>query len=315
MQKMILFCLTAVASLAPSAAYSDQSEIHSEQTNFVPFTARVLGNKVRMRTNPTLDGHVVRETAFGELFGIVKEVNDFYAVMPPAGTKGYIFRTFILDGVVEGDRVNIRLFPDVEAPIVAQLHRGDKVNSTVCNANNKWLEVDLPKNAQFFIAKEYLEKCGPIEMLAKIEARHKEATHHLNAAFLFAQGQLSKSFEDIEFESATKKFDDIRKNYAELFDIVERSQEISSILQEAYVQKKIAFLESKAKGIKIERQLFSARAHRTACKSCLPFESRNAKNNTPLALSGPPEGPARVVFSPQMRSSPPHFSRFSRTLR
>ncbi len=169
-------------------------------TPFEPFTGIISGSKVRMRTQPSLEGHVVRETTRGDLFAVMGETQDYYAILPPKGSKGYVFRTFILDGKVEGERVNVRLSPDTEAAVVAQLNRGDSVETTVSSTNNKWLEIDLPPTSRFYIAKEYLEKKGGIELIASFEKKKVEAGHHLSAASLFAQSEIQKPFEQIDFD-------------------------------------------------------------------------------------------------------------------
>lgn len=212
---------------------------------FSSFTGKIIGSKVRMRTQPTLDSHVVSETRNGQLFAVTGEEGDYYAIQPKKGMKGYVFRTFVLDGVVEGDRVNVRLYPDIEAPVVAQLNTGDRIEAVVSDVNNKWLEIDLPASSHFYVAKEYIENIGPVEMIASMEKRHREATHHLSSAFLFAQAQIQKPFEQIDLDTINSKFEKLTKDYADLSDISERAEEAHSVIQDIYVQKKIAFLESK----------------------------------------------------------------------
>lgn len=218
----------------------------ANETPFESFTGKIVGSKVRMRTQPNLDSHVVSETRVGQLFAVTGEEGEYYAVQPKPEIKGYVFRTFVLDGVVEGDRVNVRLYPDIEAPVVAQLNRGDKIHSTVSAINNKWLEVDLPQSSHFYIAKEYIEKLGPVDMIATLENRHREATHHLSSAFLFAQAQIQKPFEQIDLDAINQKFSNITKEYHDISDIRERAQEANAVMQDIFIQKKIAFLESKA---------------------------------------------------------------------
>lgn len=226
--------------------FATQMTAQEETSSFEPFTGKVIGSKVRIRTQPNLEAHVVRETAPGELFGVVGEDNDYYAVMAPKGTKGYVFRTFILDGVVEGERVNVRLYPDIEAPVIGKLNTGDHVSASVSDINSKWLEVDLPESSHFYIAKEYVESKGPISLIATLEKRHKEATHHLSSAFLYAQSEIQKPFEQIDLDKVNEKFDNLIKEYEDIPDIAHRAYETNAVIQDIYVQKKIAFLESKA---------------------------------------------------------------------
>lgn len=234
--------------------------ITTDTTHFSPlspFTGEIVGSKVRMRIQPTLDGYVVRETQNGEMFVVVSETNDYYAVIPPKQSKGYVFRTFILDGEVEGERVNVRLYPDMDAPVVGQLNRGDHVISTVSDANTKWLEIDLPESSRFYIAKEYIENKGSAELLAIIEKKRTEAVHRLSAAALFAQAEIQKPFEQIDLDHITTKFEQISQEYHDLPLIVEQAQETTTLMQEIYVQKKIAFLEGKANCRPISSELDS----------------------------------------------------------
>ncbi|MCH9627090.1 MAG: hypothetical protein S4CHLAM2_07240 [Chlamydiales bacterium] len=241
-KKLLITLLLACASVTLIA---DQEEAHPT-SNFEPFTGKIIGSKVRMRTQPSLEGHVVCETRTGQLFAVNGEDSDFYAIQPKKGMKGYIFRTLVLDGVVEGDHVNVRLYPDIEAPVVAQLNTGDHIQTTVSDINNKWLEVDLPDSAHFYVAKEYVDNIGPVELIAKMEKRHREATHHLSSAFMFAQAQIQRPFEQIDLDAINGKFQNLKQDYSDLPDISTRAHEANSVIQEIYVQKKIAFLESKA---------------------------------------------------------------------
>jgi uncharacterized protein YgiM (DUF1202 family) len=250
MKKREFLLLSALLlTAAPSFANEEETVHHETQQEnyaFQPFTGEVVGAKVRLRTQPSLEGHVVRETREGELFAVIGNEGDFYAVTPPRGTKGYVFRTFVLDGQIEGERVNVRLYPDTEAPVVARLNTGNKVTSRESDINPKWLEIDLPESSYFFLAKEYVNKKGAVELVAQMEARHHEATHLLSATFLYAQSEIQKSLPQIDFESLNNRFSNLIIAYSDLPEIAERAEEAQHLMKELYLQKKIAFLESKA---------------------------------------------------------------------
>lgn len=215
-------------------------------SHFTSFTGKVTGNKVRLRTTPSLEAYVIREANSGELLSIVDEKDDFYVILPPLGTKGYVFRTFVLDNVVEADRVNIRLYPDTEAPVIGQFQSGEKINAAVSSVNSKWLEVELGNSAHFYISKEYVENAGPIEMVAQKEARKQEAWHLLSSAFHFAQSEIQKPFEEIDLEKVDQNFNHLVRNFGDFPDIIQKTQELGNIIHDAYIQKKIYFLEFKA---------------------------------------------------------------------
>lgn len=212
---------------------------------FHPFTGKVRANRVRLRTQPNLEAHVVKELCAGDLFAVVGEDSDYYIVQPPKQMKGYVFRTFVLEDIVEGARVNVRLQPDTDSPVIGQLNSGDRIKGGISQQNSKWLEIDPPANARFYVAKEYLEKIGPVELIEKQEQRKAEASKHLNTALLFGQSELRKPFEEIDLGSINQQFDKLTE-FADLQEIQDKAKETQSIIQETYIQKKIAFLESKA---------------------------------------------------------------------
>ncbi len=230
--------VTSLTTVLPALPASEEA--------FTAFTGVINGNRVRLRTAPRLDAHVVREIGMGELFAVVGETNEFYAVLPHKGTKGYVFRTFVLEGIVEGERVNVRLYPDIEAPVVAQLHVGEQLDADFCATNNKWLEIELSERGRFYISKEYIEKAGPLGMIAEREVRHNDAFERLSTALCYAQSEIQKPFEEIDLERVCSHFEQLINEFGEFKDITEKAKEMDHLMQDIYLQKKIAFLEQKA---------------------------------------------------------------------
>lgn len=249
-QAFLLSSFLIAASLHLNALEEDTSTrketSRSAYDSFTPFTGSISGSKVRMRTQPNLEAHVVRETANGEMFVVVGENNGYYAVTPPKETRGYVFRTFILDGMVEGERVNIRLYPDIDAPVIGQLNRGERINAAVSDVNNKWLEIALPETCKFYVAREYIENKGSAELITILEKKKAEAAHLVSSACLFAQAEIQKPFEQIDLDRIQEKFHSITKEYKDLPGLCDQMHEAVSLLQDVYVQKKVAFLEGKA---------------------------------------------------------------------
>lgn len=212
---------------------------------FHAFTGKVTKNRVRLRQQPNLDGPILRELKQNDLLIVVGETDDFYAVQPPSDIKAYVFRTYILDNVVEANRVNVRLQPDVDAPVIAQLTTGDRINGTVSTANNKWLEINPPASTRFYVAKDYIEKIGDPSMMATIEKRREEVNMLLNSSYLVSQTEMQKPFPDINLDIVFANFNKIINDYTDFPEQGARARELTSMLQDAYLQKKIAYLENK----------------------------------------------------------------------
>ncbi|NGX26176.1 MAG: hypothetical protein K940chlam6_00089 [Chlamydiae bacterium] len=213
---------------------------------FSPFTGKVSGDKVRMRLQPDLDAFIVREVGKNEMLSIIDQEGEYYCVEPPEVIKAYVFRSFILDGVVEGNRVNVRLEPDLEAPVVGHLNSGDRINGQISSKNRKWLEIAPPANTRFYVAKEFIEYAGGPELKGKIAERKETAEQLSEAATLFAKSEMEKVFEEIDFEKIKQGFLTIIHDYTDFPKKAENAKEALTDAQEQYLQKRIAYLEEKA---------------------------------------------------------------------
>ena len=148
------------------------------------FTGKVNADKVRIRLNPDLNSSVVKEAKKSQFFLIDGEENDFYRIIPPISSdiKLFVFRNYVLNGKVEASKVNIRLYPDIEAPVVGQLYLGDTVEGYVCQTNAKWLEIIPPENVRFYIYKNYISKIGNSDIFKMKQKKEKEVITLLKEA-------------------------------------------------------------------------------------------------------------------------------------
>lgn len=217
------------------------------EVNVNPFTGKIKGRKVRMRLRPDLDSRIIKELARNELVTIVGEKGDFWAVQAPAGTKGYVFRSFVLDNVVEGNRVNVRLEPSLDAPVLAHLNSGDKIeNSSISPVNPKWLEITPPESARFYIAKEYIEYAGGPELKAQMDRRLDAAEQLLDTTSLISKTELRKPFDQVDFDRVVKGYNTVINDFEEFPELVEQAKEALAAFQEQYLHKRISHLETQS---------------------------------------------------------------------
>jgi SH3-like domain-containing protein len=214
-------------------------------SNIKPFTGSIKRNKVRLRLHPDTESPIVQELNKGSLLSVVGESDDFWAVEAPQNVKAYIFRSFVLDGQVEGNHVNVRLSPSTEAPILTHLNSGDTVEGTICNTNNKWLEIAPPKTTKFYVAKNYVENLGGPELKVAVETKRAQAEQDLLLATQFAESEIQKSFPNIDLDKINNNFQTIIQEYASFSDLTEKAQELLTKMQEQFLDKRIGYLESK----------------------------------------------------------------------
>lgn len=241
-----IFTLASAPLPAEPFPQGDYSPNKAASTSFSAFTGKVTKNKVRMRQGASLDAAIVRELNKGELLIVVGETDEFYAVQPPADIKGYIFRTFVLDNKVEGNRVNVRLAPNTEAAVIAQVGSGDPVNGMISPLNSKWLEIAPPTSTRFYVAKEYLDKVGDQHFMGRMARRRDEVNHLLESTYAISQQELQKPFPEIKIEGIIASYQTIVKNYTDFPEQTSRAKELLDQLNGTYLNKKIAYLEAKA---------------------------------------------------------------------
>lgn len=243
------FCLASFVFAAPAVQPTPAKPAQvtaKKEDKFKSYTGKLIANKVRVRAKADLDSPIVRQMNKGDLLLITGEEGDFYKVEPVKGTKAYVFRSYILDNVVEANRVNVRLEPHGDAPIIAQLQAGDKVQGTTCAMNHKWLEIAPPKGTHFYVCKEYVSHAGGPEHLANMEKRKTQVEELLTSAYLNAEAECKKSYEEMAPQHAIEQFQTILRNFADFPDANTQAKEGLALLKETYLNKKISFLEATA---------------------------------------------------------------------
>ncbi len=244
---LLRFVVVLFISVAAFAAPAKPAVAPAKKAEgFKPFTGKLLAGKVRVRAKPDLESPIIRQMNKSDLLLVVGDEGEFYAVEPMKDTKAYVFRSYVLDNVVEANRVNVRIEPHVDAPIVGQLQAGDKVEGTVCSLNHKWLEVTPPKGTRFYVAKEFVGHAGGPEHLANMEKRKGQLEALLSAVYLNAEAECKKTYEEMAPQQAIEQFQTILRNFADFPEATAQAKEGLALLKETYLNKKIEFLESKA---------------------------------------------------------------------
>lgn len=244
--------LLIVSTLISAPVFADGSPTDADLGYTKPlgkkaFTGRITRDRVRLRLSPTTDSPIIKELRRGDMFLVTDEQDDFFAVKPMNGTKAYVYRTYVLDGVVEGNKVNVRIEPHTEAPVIGQLNMGDRVKGKISEKNSKWLEIDPPASARFFVSADFVEKIGDADYLARFEKREDEVNDLLNGTYLISQQELQKPFSEIEPERVVENYQRIIEEYTEFPREVKQAKEYQAKFQDAYLHKKVAYLEEKTR--------------------------------------------------------------------
>lgn len=234
--------LQALESEAQESSQSDHS-----LKSLAAFTGKVTKNKVRLRLQPNLESRILKELNRGDLIIVEGESEDFYAVRPPLDLKAYVFRSYVLDNVVEASHVNVRLEPDTDAQVIAQLNQGDRVEGNISPLNSKWLEITPPASTFFYIAKDYVENIGDSQLIQTLEKRKNEANALLVSANATIEAELQKPYPEMNMDPAFMQLNQVINHYADFQEQNSRAKELIMSAQEQYLHKKISYLENEAK--------------------------------------------------------------------
>jgi len=214
---------------------------------FDSFTGKITKYKVRLRLHPNYDDAVLRELNLNDYVVVLGESNDFYAIQPPEDIRGYVFRSYILDNVVEGDRVNIRLQPDRGATILGQLRAGDRVEVNPATSGHKWLQIQLPPWIHFYVAKEYIEKVGDAGFKERLNQKRQAAYDLLNITDAMSRVELQQPFDQMGIAGIKANYQRIINDYSDFPEATEKAKLSLVAIQEIYTAKKIAYLEEQSR--------------------------------------------------------------------
>lgn len=248
--RSLLFSLSTLAFLAEVTAVDSShlvpvspqpqeiAAIQRASAVFEPFTGKTSRNRVRLRAGADLNSPIVRELEMGTLLGIVGQDDVFYAVKPPKDLKVYVYRTYILDNVVDGSQVNARLEPSLDAPVIAQLNKGDHVEGKISAVNSKWFETSLPESTHLYVAKDFVEKVGPANMFREVHSRREEANRLINGAYLTCQVELQKPAEEMNLESPLTELRNASNTYSDVPEEAARAKNYVGLVEDSLQQRK-----------------------------------------------------------------------------
>ncbi len=218
-----------------------------------PFTGKVKASKLRVRVAADPDSQVAVELPKNSLVIVNGEKGDYYSIQAPDAIKGYVFRSLVLDGVVEAAKANVRLAPSLEAPVIAHLNAGDKVGDHISEGNKKWYEVSLPETTRFYVAKQFVEKIGDVSFKEKMDRKKAQATQLLTSAEILTKNDLKKSFDQIDLQEIKNRYETLISDFPDFPEITEQAQKALHQAQEDYMSQRIHFLESQVEAKEQEK--------------------------------------------------------------
>ncbi len=145
-------------------------------------TATVKATRVNVRGQATLNSEIVTQLNPGEAIKVLEQITlekpdpgepaKWAKIALPANTPVWINATFVKEGEVSSNRLNVRSGPGENYSVLGRLEKGAKVQAI--RTVDDWMEIVAPEGTYAFVAVDFLEIKGMPEV-AKAEAKPAEA--------------------------------------------------------------------------------------------------------------------------------------------
>ena len=120
---------------------------------------RVTGDRVSLRSAPSLEGYLLESTMRGDELVYLGSSNGWVAVEAPDRVDFWVAAQYVTDGEVQPKKLNVRAGPNQNYAKVALVLRGDKL--TVRGESNGWLQIAPPAGSRVWISEDYVEFIEP----------------------------------------------------------------------------------------------------------------------------------------------------------
>ena len=100
---------------------------------------RVTGDRVSLRGAPSLEGELLDRAMRGEEMIFYEQTNGWVAVQAPDSLDFWVAGEFIVNGIVQPNKLNVRSGPSKNYHVVAVVEGDDKL--AVRGEFNTWLKI------------------------------------------------------------------------------------------------------------------------------------------------------------------------------
>lgn len=147
---IILLIFVSCVFLSPARA-ENQPAIRGE----------INGQDINVRTDSTVAAESICAVKKGAHVTLAGESYDWYKIRLPHYAPAYVHKDFVLtaegtnNGKITKDNVNIRLRPDLGAPILGRVHKNETV--AVIKSAGDWYKIEPPETAVGWINKNFVD--------------------------------------------------------------------------------------------------------------------------------------------------------------
>ena len=116
---------------------------------------RVTGDRVSLRAAPSLEAGVLDRAMQGDVFKELGRSNEWVAVEAPEYVDAWVSESYLTNGVVIPNRLNVRSGPNRNYAVLTVVEEGTKLEEL--DRFHKWVKVTPPTGSRVWIHVDYTE--------------------------------------------------------------------------------------------------------------------------------------------------------------
>ena len=209
--KKIIAVLCLLNSMYACARNIDAESVSGNAAEHVPFIGTVNGNRVNVRSGPSVNFEVLAQMFADQTLTVLEEKQGWYRILPPDGVKYWVHGDFVDEGIINAYSVNVRSGPGINRSIAAQVEKGEPV--TVLGIENEWVAIAPPEQAYAWVSSEFVDYRMPLsEYNKQAEEKHnqelksKALQEKFDAAEQKERFELYKPLQEADLKSVIKDY-------------------------------------------------------------------------------------------------------------
>jgi uncharacterized protein YraI len=243
----LLLALALTAAGAARAAEDAEPPVESTvepaaESAAEPRTGEVTGHDVNVRAGAHLNYEIMAKLDKGDLVLVTGVHGDWLRIAPPPGVLVWVATEYVAsDGLVEGDRINVRSGPALKYNIVCQLKRDDRVVIKETSDKGDWYGIVPPEGTGLYLYAKYVADKGPAALYGEWAPRKAECLALLASAERLRAYELKRDEAQIHFDAILEGYRRIESDYGDMPEARAAKRRILEIerLRDS-VQKKLA---------------------------------------------------------------------------
>ncbi|MFC1461108.1 SH3 domain-containing protein, partial [Verrucomicrobiota bacterium] len=142
-----VFCVGAVSEEAGPVKSPAESPLESPVKS--PVKVKVLKDNVNVRAKPAITSETVAQVSENDELVVKSMGEEWVEIVPPLSVDLWVLGDYVKDGVISGEKVNVRAGAGINYSIVGKVSKG--TNVVVRKTHAQWVSIEPPEACSLWI--------------------------------------------------------------------------------------------------------------------------------------------------------------------